>query len=544
MLPSCGRYVRRWVLAARPLRLVYSGKLANDWRVEEMLELPRVLRERGIVSELEIVGDKFQLDRSNPGWVEGFQSKMLAVRQGAYPGVHWRGGLSRDGAVEVVANADIGLGWRSARLDSSLEISTKALEYSAAGAAPLINRSSDHEDVWGTDYPLFIDRDDIESVVDTICDNLEEVSNASDSANLVARAYSSSAAVRRLSMYLERAFPSLSAIASQPEPVRVGIASHDLKFMGELIEYLDSNPSFEVRVDPWRSLHDHDKLVSEGVLDWADVILCEWAGPNVVWYSDNIREGQRLYTRLHRFELWAPWMQSINFDSVSGVVFVSEYFRDKAVSHLGIDQAITRVIPNVVDHLDFDRPKLEDSIFRLGMLGMVSFGKRPDRALDLVEALAAEDERYSLHIRGRMPWEYEYEWKNGLQRELYLQFFERIRESSLLREHVVFERFGPDVASWLRKIGYILSPSTGRYESFHLAPAEGMASGSVPIVWPREGASEVFGSENVYPSVSAARDYILELQRNGGFEVASEASRDWSRKWDSSRVMDYWGQLL
>ena len=76
----------------RPLRLVYSGKLANDWRVEEMLDLPHSLHEKGIVAELEILGDKFQLDRSNPGWVERIQDKMLAVQHGSYPGVRWRGG--------------------------------------------------------------------------------------------------------------------------------------------------------------------------------------------------------------------------------------------------------------------------------------------------------------------------------------------------------------------------------------------------------------------------------------------------------------------
>src|SRR5699024_904491 len=95
-----------------------------------------------------------------------------------------------------------------------------------------------------------------------------------------------------------------------------------------------------------------------------------------------------------------------------------------------------------------------------------------------------------------------------------------------------------------RKIGYVLSPSTGRYESFHLAPAEGMASGSVPIVWPREGASEVFGSQNVYASVSAARDYIRDNQHNGGFPAASKASKKWARKWDSLLVMNLWEELL
>ena len=118
--------------------------------------------------------------------------------------------------------------------------------------------------------------------------------------------------------------------------------------------------------------------------------------------------------------------------------------------------------------------------------------KRLDRALDLLEELLEEDPRYTLHVRGRMPWEYPYEWKKPFQREAYLEIFDRIGRSPALRDAVVFEPFGADMASWMRKIGYILSPSSD--ESFHLAPAEGMASGPSRCSGKGPGVDEIFSN--------------------------------------------------
>ena len=53
----------------------------------------------------------------------------------------------------------------------------------------------------------------------------------------------------------------------------------------------------------WEALSVHDVSTSESMAAWADVVICEWAGPNAVWYSRNKRPGQRLIVRLHRFEL-------------------------------------------------------------------------------------------------------------------------------------------------------------------------------------------------------------------------------------------------
>src|SRR5699024_9951765 len=107
----------------------------------EMIELPRALAELGIDAELVLIGDKVQADPAAPDWAPAMQEALASISEGEVPGVSWLGGMDRASTIAEIRRADIGIGWRSHTLDSSLELSTKALEYSAAGTPPLLNAS-------------------------------------------------------------------------------------------------------------------------------------------------------------------------------------------------------------------------------------------------------------------------------------------------------------------------------------------------------------------------------------------------------------------
>ena len=66
---------------------------------------------------------------------------------------------------------------------------------------------------------------------------------------------------------------------------------------------------------------------------------------------------------------------------------------------------------------------------------------------------------------------------NPAEREHYAAALRRVQRSPLLRGAVVFDDAGPDVAAWLRRVGFVLSTSDD--ESFHVAPGggHGVASG-------------------------------------------------------------------
>lgn len=346
-----------------------------------------------------------------------------------------------------------------------------------------------------------------------------------------------------LQQYLDRFVPDYSDVAQLETARKVVVAGHDFKFAGELLDVLAMRDDVELRADHWKAQNVQDEKLSRALLEWGDVIFCEFASHNAVWYSWEKMPGQTLIVRLHGYELWSPWIQDINLANVDKIVFVSEFYRDKVIDELGWPREKTAVIPNVVDLLDLYRPKRDDARFHIGIAGIVPILKRPDRAVDLLEQLLASDDRYTLHIRGRSPWEYGWMWQNENVRDAYQAFYERLRADPRLRRRVSFEGFGPDMGRWFRNIGWMLSPSSR--ETFHLAPVEGMASGAVPVVWEREGGREIFGDEWVHEDTRAAAEYIISAnQDTDRFSALSRAARSAACRFDVLANGREWVRLV
>lgn len=530
------------------LALVYAGKFAREWRTLEMCSLADHFGEDGPQVSVTLIGDKFQRSLAEPQWINRMKEAL------ELPSVRWLGGMSREESLENVRKADIGLGWRSPDLDASLEISTKALEYAAAGTAPLLNRTAAHEALLGADYPLLLDNDSVQEVVRVLSAAAPVLQQARRQAQDGVRWYSLSAASRRLEGYLSATEyapgvtpgqgPGQADAPAAARPVRLLMAGHDLKFAGELLEMLRSHPGIDLRVDEWEGLHKHDEQRSQELLDWAEVVLCEWAGKNAVWYSQRKKPQQRLLVRLHGFEVNAPWLGDIDFDAVEALLTVSNLMVDRVLKATSWSVDKVHVVPNALDAADLSRSKLPGAPHRLGLIGVVPFLKRPDRAVDVLELLLAEEERFTLHIRGRMPWEYPHVWNRPVEQEAYLDFFERVGSNPVLRDAVVFEPFGADMGSWLRKIGFVLSTSSD--ESFHLAPAEGMAGGAVPVVWQRPGSVDIFGEDLVVADAEAAARRILDLvNRPEDYARESVSMRQRALTWDIHTVNSLWmGHLL
>lgn len=519
------------------LRLVYSGKFAKDWRTLEMCELVPAMARAGKSVRLTMIGDKFQDDRLDPKWPERMRD---AIRS---PEVDWLGGRSRSEAMTLMSEHHVGLGWRSERLDSSLEISTKLLEYGSAGVAPVMNRTAAHEELFGADYPLFINGHSQHDLVAALDYSEKDFTVARRRAWEVAASFSISSAGNRLEEAFQRNELANRWREVSGEPLKVVLAGHDFKFSGDLIDLLQSRSDIDLRIDKWETLHKNDEALSRDMAQWADVVICEWAGPNSVWYSTRKRPDQKLIVRLHAFELGGPWLKKISTDSIDKLVCVSDLYAGMAAEALGLSTERIITVPNAVDTADLFRPKQPDAKHRLGLVGIVPFIKRPDRALNVLRHLLDLDGRYSLHIKGRMPWEYTYEWNKPVQREAYLQFFGDIGMDQRLAQHVAFEPFGADIGSWLRKVGFLLSPSTR--ESFHLAPAEGMASGSVPIFWTRPGVTDIFGNDFVVDSDKQAAEMIHGLVESEiAYEAASARAREIASTFDLNVSAGLWLRMI
>ncbi|MGK3958289.1 hypothetical protein ACLKOZ_19095 [Arthrobacter sp. R4] len=343
--------------------------------------------------------------------------------------------------------------------------------------------------------------------------------------------------------YLDRFVADYKAVPLNSTTRKILLAGHDFKFAGELIDVLAQRVDVELRVDHWKAQNLQDEDKSQSLRDWADIILCEFASHNAVWYSWNKKPGQVLVIRFHGYELFSPWIQDINLNNVDKVVFVSNFYMEKVCNQLGWSRDKAVVLPNVVDILDLKRPKKDGARFHLGIAGIVPILKRPDRALDILERLLDLDSRYVLHIRGRAPWDYGWMWENEEIREAYDAFYERISGNPLLRRRIAFDEFSPDMGRWFQNVGWMLSPSYR--ETFHLAPVEGMASGAIPVVWEREGAVEIFGDEWVHAELDAAIEYITTVNRTAdSYSEVSRAASNYAARYDLLINGQQWLKML
>lgn len=522
----------------RPLKLAYSGKFAPLWKTEAMTRLPAKLVARGVAAELHMVGEKIQADPGDPRYARRMEK---ALRDS--PGVIWHRGLSREAAIEVVASCDIGLSWRDRELDASLELSTKVLEYGAVGLPVVLNRTPSHEALLGVDYPLFAGEEDeaIEAIEAATED--ETFLLAAERCRTAAEGFTQQRAIERVRQFLARLYPTAPALTGRTRPLRIVVASHDLKFFSRLLEQFQATPEFEVRLDVWPAIDRHDPGQSRELIDWADVIVCEWCGPNAVWYARHKRQDQRLFVRLHRFELYRPWPAQLDIDQVDTVICVSPSYAQLTRERTGWPDGKVAVIPNWVDDLQLDRAKLPGARFHLGMIGVGESRKRLDIALDVLESVRRRDERFMLFAKTKMPWEYDWIWRRPGEIEATQSALQRIQKSPRLRGAVVFDKFGPDVGTWLRRIGFVLSTSDD--ESFHLAPAEGMASRAVPVIrnWP--GADTIFDPMWIHPGATEMAETILETADATRWKAAGDRAHEQIRAtYALERVISAWTALL
>ncbi|MFJ3231753.1 glycosyltransferase [Streptomyces sp. NPDC086787] len=527
-----------------PLRLVYTGKFAPLWNTLPMTRLPALLAERGVRAELHTVGDKIHDDASHPG----FREAMEQALHGGASGVRHHGGQPREEAMRIAADCDLGLGWRDPELDASLELSTKVLEFGALGLPVVLNRTPAHEALLGTDYPLYVpgraELADAAAAVTLAARDRSARQLAAARCRTAAERHTLDAAATRWRAHLDRAFPAAPpSVTARPRPLRVGIAGHDLKFLTRLLDHFHSLPGLDVRVDAWPALARHDPAESRELAHWADVVVVEWCGPAAVWYSRHKRPGSRLVVRLHRFELDADWPLQVDIDAVDQVVCVSPYYRRRTVERTGWPEEKVTVVPNWVDTEQLDRPKAPGARFRLGMIGIAPSRKRLDLGLDVLETLRARDRRWQLSVKSKPPWEYWWIWNKPEERAHYDEILRRMQTSPLLEGAVVFDEFGADVPAWLRRIGHVLSTSDD--ESFHLAPAEGMASGAVPALLPWPGADEIYDRRWIHAHPEAMAEAITTLTDPKPWHEAAALARTQAREsFALERVAATWTDLL
>ncbi|MDJ0925533.1 MAG: glycosyltransferase family 4 protein [Acidimicrobiia bacterium] len=341
----------------------------------------------------------------------------------------------------------------------------------------------------------------------------------------------------RLNKVLNRYYPTSS------NRYRLGVVGYNLKFAMPIVTNLVRNPGIEALIDEWPVFAAEPTPATDQVLEHSDVTWCEWCGPNAVYASRNKKPGQRLVVRLHRFELETPHWQSIDHEQVDAFVTVGDYYRRLVIERTGWPAEKVTVIANLVDDLQLQRRKRAEARFNLGLLGASSSRKRLDLALDIIEAARRAEPGFRLRVKTALPRDEKWVWDDPAEREYFAEVLERLHR---LQESgaVVLDPFGRDVAEWFAGIGFILSLSDD--ESFHLAPAEGMATGAVPVVrnWP--GADSVYSPTWVLEGVDAMVERILDVARDSEvwLERSIQARNEAVASFALDSIVSQWDELL
>jgi glycosyltransferase involved in cell wall biosynthesis len=293
--------------------------------------------------------------------------------------------------------------------------------------------------------------------------------------------------------------------------LRVLIAGNDLKFVKAAFPELAK--IYELRLDEWSGHDSHDSARSTELLNWADVIFCEWLLGNAVWYAEHKKPYQKLIVRLHLFELTRDFGHKLRHSAVDAFISVSAHTAEDMIRTFDVDRAKVWIIPNFVTEDNYAQGAGEDRLFRLGLVGPVPRRKGLLKALQLLHSLRLQDARYSLTVFGKGPEEFPWVIRDEEERRYYKACEQFIGDHGLI-ESVSYAGW-VDTSTALASIGFVLSLSD--FESFHVAPAEAFASGNQALFLPWRGVEFLYPERYIHADIYSMRDYILDNRNEGRF---------------------------
>ncbi|MDU0479895.1 glycosyltransferase [Staphylococcus chromogenes] len=320
---------------------------------------------------------------------------------------------------------------------------------------------------------------------------------------------------------------------SEAIKARLVIAGYDLKFIKAMVPGLSQ--FYNVQIDEWTGHASHDVKKSKRLIEWAEIIHCEWILGNAVWYSQNKRPGQRLVVRGHLFEVTREYGFALVQENIDRFIFVSLPILDEMVEKFGFDRSKVRMIPNFIDVDAYQRSNDPDRVYNLAIVGIVPARKGFNRALSILSTLRQYDDRYNLTIYGKGPKEFPWVMRDD-EEAAYYQACDELIEANSLTERVVYSGW-TDLKEALADKGFVLSVSD--FESFHVAPAECFAAGNIALFLPWPGVGYIYPEKYICEDVEEITSTILALREEEKFREFAQVGHDFVRdNYDIHRVVD------
>lgn len=274
--------------------------------------------------------------------------------------------------------------------------------------------------------------------------------------------------------------------------LRVLVAGHDLKFVQGMIPRL--RESYDVRIDQWTGLNSHDVTESQSLLEWADLVWVEWLLGAAVWYSQHVRNHQRLIVRTHRTEMTTTYGDRVEDRNVAAYIAIAPHTLGAFSDRYDIPREKFWLIPNWFEVDSYASTFDEKRLLNLAMVGSVPALKGYDRALRLLSRLRQTHPRTHLNVYGKKPEDLEWLMRDPRERA-YFEGCETLIDELGLREAVVHHGW-VDTREALGRSAFVLSFS--EYEGMQVAVGESYCAGSLGLMTEWPGAADCYPEEFVF----------------------------------------------
>lgn len=259
-------------------------------------------------------------------------------------------------------------------------------------------------------------------------------------------------------------------------------------------------------------------------LEWADVVVVEWASIEFAWFSLLERPRRRTVVRLHRYEAMTPYPRLADLGGIDAVLFIADHVENMVRRTVPRLAAVpwTGVIPNLHDLVGLSTTKTGPAERTLVQVSWDRRLKDVMYTLDVLEELREQDPSWRLLLVGR----------TAEQTAPGTQYAADVM-ARIARLGAAVELLGhrDDVPEVLSRAGFLLSSSL--VEGSHEAVAEGAATGCVPVVrnWPEVagwgGAHGQYPAEWIVETASDAAARIRGVEDPAARSAAGVAARAW-----------------
>ena len=244
------------------------------------------------------------------------------------------------------------------------------------------------------------------------------------------------------------------------------------------------------------------------LLNNTDVCFFEWAGELLV-EAGRLPKKARIVTRLHSFELYR-WAPMINWFAVDKIVLLSRAMKRNFLELYPEHEHKIEIIHNGRSLKEFQPPMNRKFEFTIGMLGHIAPIKRVYEAVLMLHGLVQSGFPARLRIAGLPADDYRY-----------FMALKRVVKDLNLDNHVFFDGFITDTASWLKTIDIFISNSY--WEGQQVALLEAMASGCYCLSHFWSGADEMLPSGNLYVTDADLQRKLVEYaMRSDADKAASQ----------------------